>query len=676
MAETGRVNNPEVRNFICAHVAKKLESNPTFVKVYGKDFAKKSLNANLLYAYTNEPKGTSTYAGYHTGYDSSITIVNVYDRNTLLTPEEILQDESIEETCVHEAIHALLERTKKECSRYGIDSGSGLLEHSYDKYGQTKELGRGLNEGFTEWMCEQLGYKSQAYPELTNFVRLISNFIGTEKTMELGKGGIFQRFPGILDMDAQSVATLLGIADDLYFQKDQISKLSGIVSALKGFNDDGRSEYSFFKPDYEAYLPEIERLKNIPDYALYIAQNHLENNEDSLAKFLDSILANRRENANVDCVRFESMILEKYFAKDMDRILNSTPMSKEDFERCAHIFNILNSAERDVPQSLYQQKPPYAVLEFRDKFRILREKQMTALDIAAGEQYKSGDFKVLEYISYLDKIYPDSYFIKKKHMENFVSQIAPKEFNNEIMDIMRSLANSKSEKEEERAALEKLTKTTIFKLKSSDPNRSVESGVIFSQDNFYSRYFNEGTRINKDYTGEVDFSFTLTQEEDYDSIMKQFDELRETIFNKTPDSQIHIASREIIVKNGNDYQFYTIDDGQIIPMEVDKSFDFHCELGNRIKDAPQSISLPQKTSPLSNMINNVRGKILSLFKGKNPRGADYRDQNHTSIDASPKEVYQEDQMSRYVQSTIIGKYAQTISKKEDKIEEKGIDEGR
>ena len=244
------------------------------------------------------------------------------------------------------------------------------------------------------------------------------------------------------------------------------------------------------------------------------------------------------------------------------------------------------------------------------------------------------------------------------------------------MDIMRSLANSKSEKEEERAALEKLTKTTIFKLKSSDPNRSVESGVIFSQDNFYSRYFNEGTRINKDYTGEVDFSFTLTQEEDYDSIMKQFDELRETIFNKTPDSQIHIASREIIVKNGNDYQFYTIDDGQIIPMEVDKSFDFHCELGNRIKDAPQSISLPQKTSPLSNMINNVRGKILSLFKGKNPRGADYRDQNHTSIDASPKEVHQEDQMSRYVQSTIIGKYDQTISKKEDKIEEKGIDEGR
>lgn len=675
MAESDRVNNPEVRNYICALAAQKLEGNASFVKVYGKDFAKKALAANIVYAYTNEPPGISTYAGYHSSADKSITIVDISNDNTLLTPDEISKNESVQETCIHEAIHALLERTKKECSRYGIDSGTGLLEHSYDKFFQRKEIGRGLNEGFTEWMCEQLGYKTQAYYELTNFVRLISTFIGTEKTMELGKGGIFRRFPGILDMDTQSVTTLLGIADDLYFQNDRVSKLLGLESTVRNYNIDARSADSRYKEKYEAYLPDIERIRNSPDYTLYINQNQLEDNEDSLVEYIKSIRTHHKENAKVDCVRFESMILEKYFDKDMNRILNSSSLSKEDFEKCSKIFSILNSADGDIPQSLYQQKPPYAALEFREKFKVIREKHMSSLDIAAGEQFKSGEFKVLEYVSYLDKIYPNSYELKEKHMENFVSLIAPQEFRRDIIDVMRFMANSKVDNKNERELMEKLTKTTIFKLKSSNPDRPIKSNLIYSEDNFFSRYNYESTKICKDFAGKVDFNYTLTQDESYESAIKQFDELREKVFSKAPDAQIHIASREIIVKNGDNYQFYTIDDGQIIPMEVDKSFDFHCELGERIKDGPQNSSLPQKTSTLSNIVNSVRGKLLGLFKDKNPRGPDYKNTNHSATTLSSNAAHIENKMDQYVQSTITGRFDSTFDKKEHNVE-KEIDEER
>lgn len=678
MADTGRVFNSAVRNFICDHAEKKLEANPTFIKVFGKNFARKSLNTNIAIAYTNEPKGISTYAGYYSSSDHSITIVSTNNSNNLLTPEEILSDPSIEETCIHEAIHALLERSKAECNKYHISSGTGLLEVKYDKHNQISEIGRGLNEGFTEWMCEQLGYETQAYPELTDFVRLVSTFIGTEKTMELGKGGIFQRFPGILDMNIQSVVTLLGISDDLYFQRDQIQKLSGMMSAIKLFNQDGRSEDSINKAKYDAYLPDIERFRNTPDYTLYINNNQLEDNEDSLVKFIDSIIENRKESATVDVVRFDSMILDKYFEKDMHRILNGQPMSKEDFEKCVRIMGLLNIADVDIPENMRNQKPPYSALEFAEKFEKAREKHMDSLDIAAGEQYKSGEFKALEYLSYLDKVYsgsPSSYYIKEKHLGNFVSQIAPEAFRSDIIDILHSLDNSKSDTKENREALKKLTQTTIFRLKSKDSDKSVESSVIFSEDNFYSKYFSKSNTINKNSGDKVDLNFTLTQDEDYDNIMEQFDTLREDIFKKTPDAKIHIASREIIVKNGDNYDFYTIDAGQIVPMEIEDSFDFNCELGEKIKDEPQTSMVPQKTSRLSNMFNTIRGKLLGIFKNKNSRESDFGNTDQPSTAPAPKDVQIEDHMSQYVQSTITGKYDPTLDTKEHN-DEKGIEEER
>ena len=170
----------------------------------GKSLRQKKVFSNVLRVYSNESVGLERFAGYCNSDKKEVTICSSGEEGQLLSQKDILKNKDLQETVLHEYIHAILARSLVECKKYGLIGGTGILE----RY-KNGELGRGLNEGFTEWMCEKTGFKPNAYGIHVDEIKLLEAAIGTEKVMELGKGNIRERFPKIMDMSYDDITELL-----------------------------------------------------------------------------------------------------------------------------------------------------------------------------------------------------------------------------------------------------------------------------------------------------------------------------------------------------------------------------------------------------------------------------------------------------------------------------------
>lgn len=157
-----RILNPEVKEYLIKFVIDTLENCDLFVKTFGSGFAESRLNDNLREVYTNEKSSTSS--GYYDFADKSITLCESGVDDKLLAPEDIDSSENKKATILHEAIHAILRKLKEECEEIGVVDVTGIME----SYKDDSELGRGLNEGLTNWIVEKAGLKPNGYETLTN----------------------------------------------------------------------------------------------------------------------------------------------------------------------------------------------------------------------------------------------------------------------------------------------------------------------------------------------------------------------------------------------------------------------------------------------------------------------------------------------------------------------------
>ena len=149
-----RVKSERLKEYIVDFVASELNSYRLFTKVYGHKFVKKRLEINLDKAYVQEYNNKNN-PGFYDLSDRSITITSPKEEITVI---DILSSElseiEREDTMLHEGIHAIFARTKTECEKNNIKRGTGILE----QYKNDTELGRGLNEGLTNWICRKAGY--------------------------------------------------------------------------------------------------------------------------------------------------------------------------------------------------------------------------------------------------------------------------------------------------------------------------------------------------------------------------------------------------------------------------------------------------------------------------------------------------------------------------------------
>lgn len=192
------MENEEIRNYIIQFVEDTLNSCEAFTNVYGKDFVKNRLKLNLDKVIIDVSTDNSNTGFYDMDSSNIILFLNGISGQTI-TIEDIKNNKKLQHSILHESIHAIFKRTKEECEHYGIESGTGILEF----YKNGTELGRGLNEGLTEWICQKAGYGNSAYMSEKNIVRMIELAIGEESVMKLANGHIKGNIANLLQMTEQ-----------------------------------------------------------------------------------------------------------------------------------------------------------------------------------------------------------------------------------------------------------------------------------------------------------------------------------------------------------------------------------------------------------------------------------------------------------------------------------------
>lgn len=295
--------------------AGKLEGLDLFTKTFGKKFARRSYDLNVSRVYTNEenPKGS----GYYSEEDHSINICASGVNGELLSIEDIENSEALQETTLHESVHGILEKSKKECKKLGIKSGTGMFEKYEGKEGKDKELGRGINEGLTNWIVSKTGMRTTGYPELTNIVRQIELAIGPEKTMRLAKGDIRNKIPKLLQMEKDECKEFIAKTDSFYDFKKKIREEERIIS------------------EHEKKLMEIEgESANYEDAKMQIA-NHIEERNKLVRESIDVLLD------------IEDTIYTKYFKKEFDELTKQDEIPREKLLKFINLRNLMHNHDRN-----------------------------------------------------------------------------------------------------------------------------------------------------------------------------------------------------------------------------------------------------------------------------------------------------------------------------------------
>lgn len=129
-------------------------------------------------------------------------------------------------TILHEGVHAIF-RHKRGTGLFCINKHNKNAHTNY-----FSEIGRGLNEGITEWIVEQNGVKDLAYLNLTQIVRIIENSIGFKK-MKVFLSSNYRNIFKTLNMTKDEGIVFLRQLDEIYFSEEKMLDISNVSSYFK-----------------------------------------------------------------------------------------------------------------------------------------------------------------------------------------------------------------------------------------------------------------------------------------------------------------------------------------------------------------------------------------------------------------------------------------------------------
>ena len=193
------MENEEIKQYLISFAEKTLNRCEAFTRIYGKDFVRQRLEVNLDKVYTDLYHNGDN--GQYSLNDLSIRLFSDDENAKPLTIKDIKSNFNLQHDILHETIHAIFRRTDEECRNFGIEDGTGLWEF----YNNGLPLGKGLNEGLTEWICKKAGYPLNVYGAEANIIELFELAIGEDKVMQLAKGDIRGNVAELLQMSKEDL---------------------------------------------------------------------------------------------------------------------------------------------------------------------------------------------------------------------------------------------------------------------------------------------------------------------------------------------------------------------------------------------------------------------------------------------------------------------------------------
>lgn len=614
-----RVENPELKPQIEAFVIETLENCKLFVDTYGSGFAAKRLATNFKTVFTDE-LNKKARGQYSLGTSGIMTLFMEGIKDNLLTFEDIKNKEDLQ-TVLHESVHAIFNKTPKECKEAGIRMGSGIHELYQDT-----ELGRGLNEGFTNWVCDKAGFKTMSYPTLTNLINILEMAIGPQKVMQFGKGNITKNISNLLGMTPEDCQTFLSYADQIYNYEDKATDYSNLASVLrrKTVFESEKARTPELTMD-DALTEDLQSLQNNFEYTNLLNNLHYmtfvqENNlkpelEGSKLKYFEHQREFFQGKAKEMDHTIKGEILSKYFMKELLEGVASGTCTVEQYKKYSQLSNLLHTYGEVKNQTMLTFKENFGTLrkQFYDRAEndiksALKNGTLTPEKITQyrdatfeGNQYDPSDFNtMLAKIMLPDNPYAYEDLFRTISCQNMISEL----FNYRILE----LEGSKGQK------------TNLF--------FDTKNGVHFARYITTPKTFSASSEIeDKDHL----FDMTLNELQSIQEIVNSFLVLKDEICQRNPNTKLQIVEN-VVVSTVDEEEpiFYLLDGNDWHQAEVNEYIPQNVQLTQAKANTLQVETIDTSDIPNQN-------KFLSLIKN-NPLKKFFQDLKRRFFTPAPEVV--------------------------------------
>lgn len=529
-----------LREYIKQIVVESLEGCEDFVKVYGRGFAERKFEENVKDVYSNERNSES--AGYYSMINRDITICSAGKRGRLLTPKEVEQNEDLKATCIHEGIHAVLRRIiklilKKDKKRIKTKKiGTGIQE--YKENGT--EIGRGINEGLTEWICKKAGLKATAYKNLRKILDQLEIAIGPRKVMKLGKGDIVNRVTKLLGMHKRECEFFLGLGDQEYELGRNSEFFTRVIEGLEG--EVNPKDFEEIKQDFR-----IKNFLRTHAYSLDIA----ERGQDKEAEIILEYAREQKEDIEFarrgNLLSIDSLIFDKYFKKEFEQMQYSKGIPWEQLEKFARIAALM---QEDVGD---ENEQGYSSIKFQRQFEIIRERYLTETCGRIKTNYREGTLSCSTLMDYFNR----AARIDEEAREELLSRLADEidlEHSLEVAWLISSLY--------EKGKINEINRYSIKAIKTEH----LESVLYLKDDKLLGRV-NTGVKGQDSNSFDVYPDLEPTADEQCYNRINNFLKLKEATLKVEPEATMQILRGIIMISGANGTKIYIEDKGQIIPVE-------------------------------------------------------------------------------------------------------------
>ena len=260
-----------------------------------------------------------------------------------------------------------------------------------ESYSNGLEIGRGLNEGLTNWVCEKVsGIEATGYSNLTNLVYELEVAIGPERVMSLPKGSIKTNVTKQLNLTVGKTFSFLAKADILHDNYVQNVELTEIMSELSKCQNDNLSD--------QEVRDKIQYLYN--NFSLYRKAKF--NSTDGIDVQLEYFKTYIEEICKQDdkiIEELESKIFEYYIAEDFYRAISRGMVSENEMKKFRDFRDLvmtLSSEANDNNSPIKKFLKEFSELEESFKQNIFKFTQNDLL---------SGNFSLNKFKHRVNQIY-------------------------------------------------------------------------------------------------------------------------------------------------------------------------------------------------------------------------------------------------------------------------------
>ncbi len=608
--ENGRELNIILREYIKRISIETLEGCEDFVEVYGRGFVERKFEENVRDVYSNEKNRES--AGYYLIKDKDIIICASGKEGGTLTPNDIENNESLKTTCVHETIHAILRRTIQLILKIGGEKvkkkklGTGIQE--YDDRGE--EIGRGLNEGITEWICRKAGLVANAYRNLTRIVEQIEMAIGTREVMKLGKGNIAKRAAKILRISKRKCKFFLSLLDQEYTLEEKNGFFRKAIQELRG--NISLEDLETIKEDFR-----VKNFLKTEEYRLAIAEKGKDKEAEVILEYLNEQKEDTDYAMRNNLLLIDSFIFDQYFKKEFEKMETNQEVSAEQLQIFAIIEELM---QKDMGNKEEQE---YSSIKFQRKFQMMRERYLAKASRRMKEEYRSGILSGNALMSYFDQVGK----IDEEAIGYLVNRLADEmdiRYSTELSWLIMNLY--------EKGKINEINRYSMRRIKAKE-----QESIIYLRDNQIVGRVDLKEKESNDDNGDIGINFGLTMDEQFNDRMNSFLKLKEETEGADSQATIQISNGIIIINGREGTKIYVLDKGEVIPVERTEEIDLLFSKSNEHKKM-KSLAIRTPIDMIRSFLfkgeQEVAEKSLITKKQGNPFKARISDMSNYSIEST------------------------------------------